>query len=306
MASDMAGYVIITPAHNEEAFIAKTAESVIAQSVRPLKWIVVNDASTDKTAEIIVRYSAQHSFIELVNLERRPGRHFGNKVSAFNRGLVKVKEVGYDYIGNLDADISLEYDYYESVLREFHKDQKLGIAGGIVYTKVGDNFITYDKTLDSIGGAVQLFRRGCFQEIGGYISLPYGGIDAAAEITARMKGWRVRKFTSLKVLEHRRTGSAQSGPLRAKVREGQRMYSLGYGWLFYILRCVFRVRDQPFIIGSIALLFGYMDSLLRRRPVVLSEEVVAYLKAEQNQRLKKLPATLLGLERSSGEMDPII
>lgn len=293
----MANYVVITPAHNEEPFIERTITSVIDQTVRPLKWVIVNDASTDRTREIVERYTTEHTFIQLLNLERAAGRHFGNKVRAFNQGLAEVRDLKFDYIGNLDADISFEPAYFESILREFANDWKLGIAGGIVYTKVGDKFITYDKTLDSVGGAVQLFRRRCFQDIGGYPSLPYGGIDTAAEVTARMKGWTVRKFPSLRVLEHRRTGSAQRGLLRAKVREGQRMYSMGYGSTFYFLRCVFRAFDSPFIIGSIAALFGYMDSLFCRRPVVLSEDVVAYLKAEQRQRLKRLLATLLGFAR---------
>ena len=101
-------YVVITPAHNEDAFIEKTITSVIAQTVRPLKWVIVNDASTDRTREIVERYTMEHSFIHLVNVERPTGRHFGNKVRAFNRGLVEVRDLKFDYIGNLDADISLE------------------------------------------------------------------------------------------------------------------------------------------------------------------------------------------------------
>lgn len=291
----MSKYDLITPAHNEGAFIGKTLESVINQTWRPRRWVIVNDASEDRTVDIVRGYAAAYSFIELVEVERPRGRHFGNKVNAFDQGLARLGDLDSDYLGNLDADISLPPDYYETVLREFEGDRKLGIAGGMVYTAVRDKFITYDERPDSIGGAVQLFRRECFQEIGGYMPLPYGGIDAAAEITARMKGWKVRKIPSLTVLEHRRTGSAGRSLLSAKLREGQRMYSLGYGLLFYSLRCLFRAWDSPLILGSLAGLCGYMESVFRRRPVVLAPEVVAYLKTEQRQRLRRLPAALLGL-----------
>jgi glycosyltransferase involved in cell wall biosynthesis len=291
----MSRYALITPAHNEEAFIAQTIVSVINQTIRPVKWVIVNDASTDRTQETVERLIRGHDFIELVNVERAAGRHFSNKVRAFNDGMARVGGLDYSYIGNLDADISLARDYYEVIMRQFEDDSKLGIGGGMVYTRVDDEFITYDQTLDSIGGAVQLFRRACFENIGGYIPLPYGGIDAAAEIMARMKGWKVRKFPWLRVLEHRRTGSAEAGPLTARVREGHRLHSLGYSALFYFLRCCFRASEPPFLIGSVAALYGYMDSVLRRRPLLLPEDVVAYLRAEQRQRLKALPAALLGL-----------
>lgn len=295
----MSNVIIVTPAHNEEAFIEKTLDSMIAQTLRPLRWVVVNDASSDGTREIVERYASRHDFIRLVNVERAPGRHFGNKVFAFNRGMNEVRDVDYEYIGNLDADISLERDYYESVVREFEKDSQLGIAGGKVYTRVGDRFITHDETLSHVGGAVQLFRRKCFQDVAGYMPLPFGGIDAAAEITARVKGWRVRKFPSLKVLEHRRTGTAQRSLLGAKVHEGRRMYSLGYDPLFFFLRCVFRSVDQPFVIGSVAAFVGYFGSLLQGQPVLLPEDVVAFSRAEQRQRLRSiLVGRWLGLLRS--------
>lgn len=127
----MTQYVLITPAHNEEAFIAKTIESVIAQTVRPLRWVIVNDASTDSTGEIVGNYARRHSFLRLVNVARPSGRHFGNKVRAFNRGLEELEGLTFDFIGNLDADISFEPDYMENILRELEGDPTLGIAGGI-------------------------------------------------------------------------------------------------------------------------------------------------------------------------------
>ena len=281
----VAPYVIITPAHNEEALIERTVESMIGQAVRPLKWIVVNDNSTDRTADIVRRYAARYEFLRLVDLRRAGTRHFGNKVHAFNAGLAEARTLGYRYIGNLDADISLEREYFQEVLREFEADPHLGIAGGMVSTRIGNRFVSQEVALDSVAGAVQLFRRACFEEIGGYLALPEGGIDSAAEIMARMKGWKVRTIPALRVLEHRRTGTATAPPVAAKVKEGRRLQSLGYGFLFLCLRCVYRSMDRPRVIGSAATLLGYLQRMLKGSPVVLPPEVVRYLRDEQQRKL---------------------
>lgn len=229
-----APYVLITPAHNEESLIENTIRSVIAQTVRPTMWVVVNDDSVDDTGKIAERYASDYGFMRLINLRRSGDRHFGHKVSAFNRGLSEIQGLNYQFIGNLDADISLEKDYFERVLHEFACDSQLGIAGGMVSSRIGDEFVSQEVALDSVAGAVQLFRRDCFEQIGGYLALPLGGIDAAAEITARMRGWKVRTFPEIGVREHRRTGSWKSGPLGARAREGRRLYSLGYGLFFFV------------------------------------------------------------------------
>ncbi|HWH69735.1 MAG TPA: glycosyltransferase family A protein [Candidatus Sulfotelmatobacter sp.] len=284
----MSRYIIITPAHNEEAFIARTAESIIAQTVRPFRWIVVNDASTDRTGQIVGQYASRHGFIQLLNVERPAGRHFGNKVRAFNLGLTEARKEAFDFIGNLDADISFEANYFERILREFGNNPKLGLAGGLVCTRVGAAFVSQKVALDSVAGAVQLFRRECFDQVGGYIPLPNGGIDAAAEVSARMHGWETRTFPEYRVLEHRLTGSARARPLGSRLNEGRRMYSLGYSYHFFIVRCVYRTFESPWVLGSLAALFGYFDSLYRGRPVMVPPEVVHFLRGEQNQKLKRL------------------
>jgi len=281
----MASYVIVTPARDEEAFIEKTFDSIIKQTVLPLKWVVVNDGSNDRTVEIIERYRAQYPFIELISSERLGGRDFGSKVHAFNLGLAVVHQLDYEYIGNLDADISLEPDYYERILFEFSKDKKLGIAGGMVSTTIEGKFVSQNVSLDSVAGAVQLFRRRCFEEIGGYLALALGGIDAAAEIMARKIGWKVRTFPELRVLEHRRTGAATATPLAARVKEGKRLYSLGYSFPFFFMRCLNRVKERPRIIGSAAALCGYLGEAVKRAPILLAPDVVEYLRSEQREKI---------------------
>jgi len=221
-------------------------------------------------------------------VQREHGRSFGNKVLAFNRGLAEVRDIPWNYIGNLDADISLAPGYYENIIRELERGARLGVAGGIVFTRIADSFATDDNTLDSVAGAVQLFRRSCFEAIGGYVPLPFGGIDAAAEIKARMHGWIVRKFPENRVYEHRRTGTATARPLASRLHEGRLFHSLGYGPLFYFLRCLYRLGDRPKIIGSTAALGGYLMSVVRRRPIVLPPDAVSYLRAEQREKLRSM------------------
>lgn len=285
----VAPYVIITPAHNEEKFIEKTILSMINQKLRPLRWVIVNDGSTDRTRSVVEKYLFQNKFIELLNVERGKDRSFGNKARAFNLGVQHLKGVAYEFIGNLDADIFLEEDYYANILQLLAEDPKLGLCGGSIYTTVGSTFVTSDQTPDSVAGAVQLFRRSCFIDIGGgYTPLPYGGIDAAAEITAKMKGWTVQKSLMNKAYEQRQTGTATSSPLVACYRLGRRFHSLGYGLVFFSMRCLYRICDPPMVVGSFVTLLGFVGSVIKRRPVLLSDEVVKHWRRAQRIRLSQV------------------
>ena len=183
-------YVLITPARNEETFIRKVLDSVAAQTQPPERWVIVDDGSTDETAEIVEGYARRIPWIELVRRPQHTERSFAGKVHAFNAGFERVKDVDFDVVGNLDADLSFEPDYLEFLMRKFSEDEKLGVAG-TPFIEEG-----YDSTRDSfegenhVAGGCQMFRRQCFQEIGGYIANRAGGIDWIAVTSARMKGWR--------------------------------------------------------------------------------------------------------------------
>ena len=284
-APPIPSYVVVTPAHNEATNIQRTIASMVAQSARPARWVIVDDGSTDATAEIVHAQAERYPFIRLVRLSRAGGRHFGNKVHAFNAGLATVADLDYAFVGNLDADISLEPDYFTMVLSAFANEPELGLAGGMVSTRIGSRFVSQRVALDSVAGAVQLFRRACFEAIGGYMALPGGGVDSAAEIMARMKGWRVRTLPEIKVREHRRTGTASAPPVLSKVREGQRLRSLGYGFGFLGLRGLKRCMEPPRLVGSLATLLGYVRGAVRREPLVLAPEVVRFLREEQQRKL---------------------
>jgi glycosyltransferase involved in cell wall biosynthesis len=284
----MSKYAVITPAHNEEAFIEKTIHSMVAQTVPPLKWVIVNDSSVDRTGQIVERWAKRYGFIQLVNRRREGERNFAGKALAFDAGFKEIQKLAFDFIGNVDADMSFEPEYFQNILKEFESDPGLGISGGIVYTKFTDKFVSYDTTADSVGGKVQLFRRECFESVGGYLPLKHGGIDTAAEIMARMNGWKVRKSFENKTFEHRPTSFAWGTPLKAKMVEGSHFHSLGYDPIFYLLRCIYRLKEYPFILGSGAALLGYVNSMVHQRPVVLPAEVVKFLRTEQRAKLTRV------------------
>ena len=215
-------YVLITPAHNEEAFIEKTLASMVAQTRLPERWVIVDDGSTDRTAQIVESYSSRYQWIELSRTPQRSDRNFAGKVHAFNAGLKRARSLEFDVIGNLDADLSFEPDYLEFLIGKFAEDPRLGVAG-TPFTEDGG----YDTARDSfegenhVAGGCQLFRRQCFQDVGGYIPEPDGGIDWIAVMTARMKGWTMRSFPEKRFHHHRTLGTA------GKKQIGRRVFPMG-------------------------------------------------------------------------------
>jgi glycosyltransferase involved in cell wall biosynthesis len=280
-------YVVITPARNEEAHIERLIESVVAQTVRPRRYVIVSDGSTDRTDEIVQRLADEHDFITFVRAgdEAGAGKNFGSKVLAFNAGYRKLDGLTYDYIGNLDADVSFGPDYFETLMLRFEADPDLGLAGGDIHEIIGGEARARSAAKDSICGAVQLFRRACFEEIGGYRALPRGGIDAAAEIMARMKGWRVQVQQDLPVIAHRPVMTGNKGPLGTRFNKGVQNQYLGYHPLFHLAVCAKHILQPPYVTGGLWMLAGYISSALRGTPHAVSPEVVNYLRREQLARL---------------------
>jgi glycosyltransferase involved in cell wall biosynthesis len=290
ISTGSAQYVLITPARNEQAFIADVIEGVVGQTIKPARWVIVDDRSIDRTAEIIELYLPKNSFIRLLRIKGDGARHCGKKAAAFNAGLEVLGGIDYSYIGNLDADIKLPPAYYETILHKFATEPRLGLAGGTVNTKAGNRIVRLDAAPDSVPGAVQLFRKDCFESIGGrYLPLELGGLDAAAEIMARMNGWIVRQFQDVTAQEQRRMGTSDgTDSLTARYREGACFHALGYGTLFYLIRSLYKMKYWPWIIGSLAAVAGFLLARMKRVPIALPREVVTYLRREQRRKLASL------------------
>jgi poly-beta-1,6-N-acetyl-D-glucosamine synthase len=283
-------YVLVTAAYNEERLIEQTIRSMVAQTVRPAKWIIVSDGSTDKTDDIVNRYAAESDFIQPYRITEDHPRNFAAQVNAINCGLSQLKDAEYGLVGNLDADITLEPEYFAQLLEKFRLDPKLGLGGGTVCERCSDGKFRPRpvRTITSVAHACQLFRRECFEAIGNaYLPLRYGGPDTHAEILARMKRWRVASFADLRVFHHRPTNSAE-GVLRGWFRQGKMDYSLGALPVFELFKLLRRVRVKPYLIGAMARCAGFLDSYCRREERAVSNEFVAYLRQEQKQRVLNL------------------
>jgi glycosyltransferase involved in cell wall biosynthesis len=281
-------YVLITPARNEAQFIELTIKSVVSQTVKPIKWVVVSDGSTDGTDDIVRKYATQHNWIELVRMPERKERHFAGKVDAFNAGYARVQDLPYAVIGNLDADTSFDdKDYLAFLISKFAEDPRLGV-GGTPYRQ-GNWMHDYRfVNIEDVSGACQLFRRECFEEIGGYRPLQGGGVDHVAFLTARMKGWNTRTFTDKVCLHHRQRGTAQRSVLMAKFREGALDYALGSHPVWEMFRTVYQMTKRPFVSGGLMLIAGYAWAMVGRAERSVSRELMAFRRREQMQRLKRL------------------
>jgi len=278
-------YVVVTPARNEAANIERVIQSMVAQSVKPLKWVVVSDGSTDGTDDIVKRWSAEHPWIELVRCPERTERHFAAKVNAFNAGHARLKGVEHDLIGSMDADISFDADQFEFLLGKFSDEPKLGLAG----TSFKEDGMEYDfrfSSAEHVSGALQLFRRECFEAIGGYVPVKGGGIDVIAVWSARARGWKTRTFTELFYRHHRKMGTAKDGLVKVKFKDGRKDYALGGHPLWETFRVCYQMTKRPLIVGGCALGLGYFLSAIRRVERPMPPELVRFRRADQMQRLK--------------------
>jgi len=281
-------YVLMTAAYNEEANIERTIESVLSQTLLPKRWAIVSDGSTDATDEIVQRHATKHDIIRFLRVTRAPGRSFRSKVVALRTGSHLLEDIPFDFIGNLDADVSVGTSYFEDLIARFERRPTLGLAGGFVCEQMhGEYRSRRSNRIYSITHAAQLVRRQCYESIGGYAVLEYGGEDWHAQTSARMRGWEVEAFSELKIFHHRNTGEGDN-LLRHKFRQGRMDYSLGSGTLFELLKCVERLPEKPFFLGSIVRLAGFFRSCVCRDGRSVSDEFISVLRGEQKQRVLSL------------------
>jgi glycosyltransferase involved in cell wall biosynthesis len=286
-------YVLISPSRNEARFIEETIKSVVSQTVLPLKWVIVNDGSTDETADIVAKYAARYSWIELINRPVRKERNFAAKVEAVNLGLERVKQLPYEIIANLDTDVTLDPDHFSFLLSKFSQDNRLGVAGTVF--REPDGYYSGTDSFEGqfyVSGQCQVFRRQCFEEIGGYVPSKAGGIDWMAVTTARMVGWKTRSFREKFFLHHRPLGTAERGKIGSAFAYGKKDYILGGHPLWQVFRCAYRMKKRPYVIGGIALFAGYVSAFLSRAERPVSPELMRFHRGEQMLKLKTILSSL--------------
>jgi poly-beta-1,6-N-acetyl-D-glucosamine synthase len=290
-------YVLITPARDEAATIGQVIAAVRAQAVTPVRWIIVDDASVDTTAEVVAQHIADVDWIRLVRHDAGASADFASKVHAFRAGVRHLDGVDYDFIGNLDADVLIGPDYFAQVLRVFQGRPRLGIAGGHLVEEYGGRRVPQRISANSVAGAVQLFRRQAFEDTGGPRPVRHGGEDSVAEILARMHSWEVATLFDIKVRHQGQALSLSRGPLAAWFTRGVQNRSLGYAPFFQAAVSVYRGAVQsPYGLTGAAMFAGYVWAAARRVPPALDAEAVAFLRGEQRRRL----LGMIGIRRGVG------
>lgn len=293
-------YTLVSSTRNEEKLIVNTLESVTQQSQLPERWIIVNDGSTDGTGNVVETWAKKFPWIEVIHQPRREGRSFAAKATNVNLAFAKLQtdKVDFGAVGNLDTDTTFAPDYMAFLMRKMDADPKLGCAG-TPFTQDGG----YDSTKDSfegenyVAGPIQLFRRECFQEIGGYVGNPAGGVDWIAVMMARMKGWTVRSFPDLRYHHHRLMGTAERSEVKSLFSYGEKDYYLGNAPLWEIFRCTFRLAKKPYLIGGAALFAGFCWAAISRQKRPVSDELVRYHRADQMNKLKNIFRSLLRMKK---------
>jgi biofilm PGA synthesis N-glycosyltransferase PgaC len=283
-----ADYILITPAYNEEAFIELVGGSVISQTVLPQKWVVVDDGSVDGTEKIIRKLELQHDFIMYYRVQRpNTESRYARRAQAFLAGYERIKTLGFNFIGGLDADISLEPTYYERILKEFDKNPRLGIASGVYVDKIGNRLQRVPIDMNHTPGATQMFRRECYEAIGGYIPQKYGGDDSCAEIMARMNGWQTRSFPQYVVVHHRPVGTGGGKSiLRARFGQGLTEYGVATHPVFMLAKSLRRVfLEKPYFTAGLARLAGFVYGYWLREERKIPPEAIRFVRREQIRRL---------------------
>ncbi len=283
-------YVVVTPAYNEQEYIGRTIDSVVSQTVLPDQWVIVDDGSTDRTAQIIQERAAACAFIRYHRRTRDPAQtYYGSNVYAIREGYQQLKDRSFDFFCVLDADMELCPDYYEQIFRRFAAYPELGIATGTYVEKIGKRLIEAQIDRRSTPKALQVFRRECYEKLGGYIACQNGGEDTCAEIMARMYGWQTWSFPEI-VCHHQRpvgTGGGRS-LLWSRYSLGVREYYLGTHPLFLLFKCLRRsLIEKPYLVSGLARLAGSLHGYLSREPRNIPIDAMKFVRREQMARLRR-------------------
>jgi poly-beta-1,6-N-acetyl-D-glucosamine synthase len=276
-------YVIVTPVRDEQEHIKSTIESVRQQTILPSLWMIVDDGSTDRTGEIADRAAAGLPWLRVIHRTNRGFRKSGGGVmEAFYEGFNALPQHDWEFLVKLDGDLSFAADYFEKCFAHFRKDPKLGIGGGDIHHSIDGELKVELNPRFHVRGATKIYRRACWDAIGGL--WPASGWDTIDEVKANMLGWRTYSFTDLHLLHHRFTGS-EDGLVRDRVKHGMACYISGYHPLFVAASCLRRIPQKPYILGSAAIVYGFLKGHITHALRFDDRSYLAYIRGQQLRRL---------------------
>lgn len=293
-------YALISPCRDEAQYMRQTLDSVIAQSVRPAKWIIVDDGSTDATPEILADYAKQHDWIEIVTRKDRGRRLVGpGVIDAFYAGYAAIDPNQYEFLCKLDLDLHLPPRYFEILMERMHADPRIATCSGKAYIRRGENLINELHGDETSLGMTKFYRTDRFKAIGGFVrEVMWDGIDCHA---CRMRGWIACSWDDLdlRFIHLRPEGSSQMSVYRGRIRHGYGQYFMGTGFLYMSASAVWRLREKPYVLGSLAMMWGWIRSAIQRKPRYGDAELRKFVHQYQMRALQ------VGKKRAIEEMHQI-
>jgi biofilm PGA synthesis N-glycosyltransferase PgaC len=282
------GYVLISPCRDEAKYMRETLESVIAQSARPRLWVIVDDGSRDESPAILAEYAARHSWIRVVTRRDRGRRAVGpGVIEAFYSGLQTVDLQEFQYLCKLDLDLRLPPRYFEVLMQRMLSNPRIATCSGKAYVEREGKLVAENHGDDTSLGMTKFYRIPCFQAIGGFEhTVMWDGIDCHR---CRMKGWIACSWddAEIRFVHLRPMGSSQDSIYVGRMRHGAGQYYMGTGFLYLAASALSRISEPPYILGSVAMLWGWLKAALRRDPRYPDPEFGRFLRRYQRRVLLK-------------------
>jgi poly-beta-1,6-N-acetyl-D-glucosamine synthase len=276
-------YVVITPVRDEEEFLPLTIASMVRQTIRPAQWVIVNDGSKDSTGEVIATAASEHRWIRGIDRQDRGFRKWGaGIIEAFYDGFHALTCTDWQFMCKLDGDLSFAPDYFAASFHKFAENPQLGIGGGMLYHEENGARTLETHPIFHVRGGTKIYKRDCWDAMGGLWIGP--GSDTLDDVKANMLGWTSASFPDILVQHHRWTG-ASFGKWGGITKNGKTDYVSGYHPLFLFAKCAKRLFERPYVLGSLALGYGYLTARWQNMPQVDDPQLIRYLQAQQLAKL---------------------
>jgi poly-beta-1,6-N-acetyl-D-glucosamine synthase len=280
-------YLLISPCRDEADYLQITIDTVAAQTVRPTRWLIVDDGSSDETPRILARAAEKYPFIQVLRRDNRGQRSVGpGVIDAFYHGLSQVNLDDYDYVCKFDTDLEMPPRYFERALEHFERDPWLGTISGKLHLRNRRGELERERTGDENSvGPVKLFRTQCFKDIGGFVrEVCWDGIDGHM---ARMKGWVACSVDDpeMRIVHLRQMGSSHVSLWHGRQRWGRGKYFMGSAPYYVAAVSLYRMLEKPFVLSGVGILLGYLKASLGDAPRMQDEEYLAFLRRFERDSL---------------------
>lgn len=281
-------YVVVSPCRNEAEYMRQTLDTMVAQTQRPDLWVIVDDGSTDETPAILEDYATRFDWIRIVKKPNRGHRAVGpGVIEAFNVGYDTVDKANFPYLCKLDLDLALPPKYFEILIDRMEADPRIGTCSGKPYIRRDGDLVSERRGDEMSVGMTKLFRRTCFEDIGGFVhEVMWDAIDCHS---ARQRGWIAVSWDEPELrFEHLRPmGSSQTSIWEGRKRHGFGQYFMGSDPFFYVATCIFRMAEPPFFLGGLAMFQGYAAAWWRKDRQLDDAELRAFIRQYQRRALVK-------------------